>query len=218
LREDAEEGIPFVRKEERDQPEPKAELRPALVPGSTLPAKRWEYRREFEFARMEGVFATLLVISAAFLAFAHGANDTANAIGPLAAIISIVREGTLAAKAAVPTWLLVLGGVGIVIGLATWGYKVIETIGKKITALTPSRGFAANLGAAMTIVIASRLGFPISTTHTLVGAILGIGLARGIEHINLRMIRDIAISWIVTVPVGAILAVIFYYILRMIFL
>jgi PiT family inorganic phosphate transporter len=218
LREDAEEGIPFVRKEERDQPEPRAELRPALVPGSTLPAKRWEYRREFEFARMEGVFATLLVISAAFLAFAHGANDTANAIGPLAAIISIVREGTLAAKAAVPTWLLVLGGVGIVIGLATWGYKVIETIGKKITALTPSRGFAANLGAAMTIVIASRLGFPISTTHTLVGAILGIGLARGIEHINLRMIRDIAISWIVTVPVGAILAVISYYILRMIFL
>jgi PiT family inorganic phosphate transporter len=218
LREDAEEGIPFVRKEDRDQPEPKAELRPALVPGSNLPAKRWEYRREFEFARMEGVFATLLVISAAFLAFAHGANDTANAIGPLAAIISIVHEGALSAKAAVPTWLLVLGGIGIVIGLATWGYKVIETIGKKITALTPSRGFAANLGAAMTIVIASRLGFPISTTHTLVGAILGIGLARGIEHINLRMIRDIAISWIVTVPVGAILAVIFYYILRMIFL
>jgi phosphate/sulfate permease len=218
LREDAEDGIPFVRKEERTQPEPKAELRPALVPGSGLPAKRWEYRREFEFARMEGVFATLLVISAAFLAFAHGANDTANAIGPLAAIIAIVREGTVAAKAAVPLWLLVLGGIGIILGLATWGYKVIETVGKKITALTPSRGFAANLGAATTIVIASRLGFPISTTHTLVGAILGIGLARGIEHINLRMIRDIGISWVVTVPVGALLAAIFYYILRLIFL
>jgi PiT family inorganic phosphate transporter len=218
LREDVESGIPFVRKEERESPAPKAELRPALVPGSALPAKRWEYRREFEFARMEGVFATLLVVSAAFLAFAHGANDTANAIGPLAAIIAIVREGTVAAKATVPVWLLVLGGLGIVLGLATWGYKVIETVGKKITALTPSRGFAANLGAATTIVIASRLGFPISTTHTLVGAILGIGLARGIEHINLRMIRDIVISWIITVPVGAILAAVFYYLLRLIFI
>ncbi len=217
LREDAEEGIPFVRKEERDQPEPKTELRPALVPGSELPAKRWEYRREFEFARMEKVFATLLVVSSALLAFAHGANDTANAIGPLAAIIAILKEGVVAAKATVPIWLLVLGGIGIVLGLATWGYRVIETVGKKITALTPSRGFAANLGAATTIVIASRLGFPISTTHTLVGAVLGIGLARGIEHINLRMIRDIAISWVVTVPIGAILAAGFYYLLRFFF-
>jgi PiT family inorganic phosphate transporter len=217
LREDAEDGIPFVRKEERESLDPKAELRPALVPGSALPVKRWEYRREFEFARMEGVFATLLVISAALLAFAHGANDTANAIGPLAAIVAIVREGTVAAKAAVPIWMLMVGGLGIVLGLATWGYKVIETIGKKITALTPSRGFAANLGAATTIVIASRLGFPISTTHTLVGAIMGIGLARGIEHINLRMIRDIVVSWIITVPVGAVLAAIIYYLLQLFF-
>lgn len=211
---DLDEGIPFVRKEERDQPEPKEELRPALAPGSDLPAKRWEYRREFEFSKMEGVFASLLIISAAFLAFAHGANDTANAIGPLAAIFAIVREGTVAAKAIVPIWLLVLGGAGIVLGLAMWGYKVIETVGKKITSLTPSRAFAANLGAATTIVIASRLGMPISTTHTLVGAVLGIGLARGMEHINLRMLRDIIISWVVTVPIGAALAALFYYILR----
>jgi len=211
---DLEEGIPFVRKEERGQPEPKEELRPALAPGSTLPAKRWEYRREFEFDKMERVFATLLIISAAFLAFAHGANDTANAIGPLAAVFAIVREGTVAAKAAVPVWLLVLGGAGIVLGLAMWGYKVIETVGKRITALTPSRAFAANLGAATTIVIASRLGMPISTTHTLVGAVLGIGLARGMEHINLRMLRDIIISWVVTVPIGAALAALFFYILR----
>ncbi|HMP82808.1 MAG TPA: inorganic phosphate transporter, partial [Verrucomicrobiota bacterium] len=217
LKEDAEDGIPFVRKEERESASPKVELRPALVPASALPTKRWEYRREFEFERLEGVFATLLVISAAFLAFAHGANDTANAIGPLAAIVAIVREGSVAAKATVPIWLLVVGGIGIILGLATWGYKVIETVGKKITALTPSRGFAANLGAATTIVVASRLGFPISTTHTLVGAVLGIGLARGIEHINLRMLRDIVISWIITVPVGAILAAIFYYILRAVF-
>ncbi len=217
ITDDYPEGIPFVRKEERSAPEPKQELRPALAPGSTLPTRRWEYRREFEFDRLERVFATLLVVSAAFLAFAHGANDTANAIGPLATIVAIIREGTVVAKATVPIWLLMLGGVGIVVGLATWGYRVIETIGRKITALTPSRGFAANLGAATTIVIASRLGFPISTTHTLVGAVLGIGLARGIDHINLRMLRDIVISWIITVPVGAILAAAFYYTLRAIF-
>jgi PiT family inorganic phosphate transporter len=212
------EGFPFVRKEQRAAPEPEEELRPALVPGSELPARRWEFRREFEFEKVEFVFATLLVVSAAFLAFAHGANDTANAIGPLAAIVSIVREGAVAAKATVPIWLLVLGGIGIVIGLATYGYKVIETVGKKITALTPSRGFAANLGAAATIVVASRLGFPVSTTHTLVGAVLGIGLARGIEHLNLRIIRDIVLSWIITVPAGALLAAVIYYVLRAIFM
>jgi PiT family inorganic phosphate transporter len=189
-----------------------------LVPGSQLPARRWEFRREFEFEKVELVFATLLIVSAAFLAFAHGANDTANAIGPLAAIVSVVREGTVAAKATVPTWLLVLGGIGIVIGLATYGYKVMETVGKKITALTPSRGFAANLGAATTIVVASRLGFPVSTTHTLVGAVLGIGLARGIEHLNLRVIRDIVLSWVITVPAGALLAAGIYYVLRAIFI
>jgi inorganic phosphate transporter, PiT family len=212
-----EEGIPFVRKEERSAAEPKQELRPALVPGSHLPVKRWEYRREFEFEKVEKVFATLLVVSACFLAFAHGANDTANAVGPLAAIVSILREGNAHVKAEVPVWLLMLGGVGIIVGLATWGYRVIETIGKKITALTPSRAFAANIGAATTIVVASRLGMPISTTHTLVGAVLGIGLARGIEHMNLRMVRDIFVSWIITVPAGALLAVVFYYILRTVF-
>jgi phosphate/sulfate permease len=213
-----EEGVPFVRKEKRGAPEPEGELRPVLVPGSQLPARRWEFRREFEFEKVELVFATLLIVSAGFLAFAHGANDTANAIGPLAAIVSVVREGTVAAKATVPTWLLVLGGIGIVIGLATYGYKVMETVGKKITALTPSRGFAANLGAATTIVVASRLGFPVSTTHTLVGAVLGIGLARGIEHLNLRVIRDIVLSWVITVPAGALLAAGIYYVLRAIFI
>ena len=211
-------NIPFLRKELRGQPDAQQELRPALVPGSELPARRWEYRREFEFEKMEFVFATLLVISAAFLAFAHGANDTANAIGPLATIIAILREGSVAAQAPVPIGLLVLGGIGIVLGLATYGYKVMETVGKKITALTPSRAFAANLGAATTIVVASRLGLPISTTHTLVGAVLGIGLARGIEHLNLRVVRDIAVSWVITVPAGGALAAIIYYALRAIFL
>ncbi len=211
------EGIPFVQKEFRNDADPKHVMRPPLTPGSELPAHRWEVRREFEFARFESVFTTLLIISACFLAFAHGANDTANAIGPLAAVVSILKTGQVGEIATVPIWLLLLGGVGIVIGLATWGYKVMETIGKKITQLTPSRAFAANIGAATTIVLASRLGMPISTTHTLVGAVLGIGLARGIGHLNLKMVRDIFISWVITIPAGALMAMLFYYILRAIF-
>ena len=218
LTDDLEEGIPFVRKEFRDHPEGKEELRPALAAGSDLPMKRWEYRREFEFEMMEKVFTSLMVISACFLAFAHGANDVANSVGPLAAVIAIAKSGAVTLKAAVPVWVLALGAVGIVVGLATWGYKVMETIGGKITQLTPSRGFAANIGAATTIVLASRLGFPISTTHTLVGAVLGVGMARGIEFLNLRMIRDIAVSWLVTIPAGGIMAVLFYYLLKAIFI
>jgi len=159
-----------------------------------------------------------MVVSACFLAFAHGANDVANAVGPLAAVISIVKAGTVSLQASVPVWVLAMGAVGIIIGLATWGYKVIDTIGRKITRLTPSRGFAANIGAASTIVIASRMGLPISTTHTLVGAVLGIGLARGIEYLNLRMVRDIAISWLITIPAGAILAIVIYYLLKLAFI
>jgi len=212
---DLEEGIPFVPK---DSPSGKAELRPALVPGSEQPTKRWEHRREFEFEKFEGIFAGLMVLSACFLAFAHGANDVANAIGPMAGAVEILRTGAVAAKSVVPLWVLILGGVGIVVGLATWGYKVIQTIGSSITQLTPSRGFAANIGAATTIVLASRMGFPISTTHTLVGAVLGIGLARGIASINLKVIRDIALSWIITIPAGAILACINYYILKALFM
>ena len=151
------------------------------------------------------------------MAFAHGANDVANAIGPLAAIAAIVKGGVISLKTQVPLWCLMLGGSGIVLGLATWGYRVIETVGRKITHLTPSRGFAAEISAATTIVCASRMGLPISTTHTLVGAVLGIGLARGIEYLNLRMVRDIVISWLVTIPAGAGLAVLFYYILRIFF-
>ena len=141
----------------------------------------------------------------------------ANAIGPLAAVVDIVQSGEIAEKSAVPIWVLLLGGAGIVIGLATWGYKVMETVGRKITELTPSRGFAANIGAATTIVVASRMGMPISTTHTLIGAVLGIGLARGIDYLNLKIVRDIAISWIITIPAGGGLAALFYLILNSIF-
>lgn len=210
---DLEEGIPFTPKDAAQ-----AQLRPALAPGSELPAKRWEHRREFEFEKSESIFASLMIVSACFLAFSHGANDVANAIGPLAAILEIVGKGVVSLKAQIPIWILMMGAVGIVLGLATWGYKVIETIGKKITQLTPSRGFAANIGAATTIVLASRMGFPVSTTHTLVGAVLGIGMARGISYLNLRMVRDIFVSWLITIPAGAVLAMVFYYVLKSIFL
>ena len=164
-----------------------------------------------EFNSVEKIFGYLQILSASLMAFAHGANDVANAIGPLAAAVGVLTTGVVAMQASIPPWALALGGAGIIIGLATWGWRVIETIGKKITELTPTRGFAAEFGAATTILIASRLGMPISTTHTLVGAVIGVGLARGIEALNLGMTRDIIISWIVTVPAGAALAVAFFY-------
>ncbi len=148
------------------------------------------------------------------MAFAHGSNDVANAIGPLAAVISIASTGSVGATSSLPLWVLVIGGGGIVIGLATFGRHVIATVGKKITQLTPSRGFAAELAAATTIVIASGTGMPVSTTHTLVGAVLGVGLARGIDAIDLRVVARIFVSWVVTIPAGAFLAIVFFTIFR----
>jgi phosphate/sulfate permease len=170
-----------------------------------------------EFRRTERIFVFLQILTACFIAFAHGANDVANAIGPLSAAVQTVQDGIVATEATVPLWALLVGGVGIVIGLATYGWKVMETVGKKITELTPSRGFCAMFGAATTVVIASKLALPISTTHTLVGAVLGVGLARGIGALNLAIVRDIAISWVITIPAGALLAIIFYKTLGLIF-
>ena len=153
------------------------------------------------------------------MAFAHGSNDVANAIGPLAAVVSIVQhDGEIVKKSALVWWILPLGGLGIVIGLAILGKKVIKTIGEGITHLTPSRGFAAELAAASTVVIASGTGLPISTTQTLVGAVLGVGMARGIAALNLGVVRNIVASWIVTLPAGALLAVTFFYVIRAIFI
>jgi PiT family inorganic phosphate transporter len=163
------------------------------------------------FYTVERVFGVLMVVTACGMAFAHGSNDVANAIGPLAAVVSIAQNGVITAKSALPPWVLMLGGVGIVIGLATYGRHVIATVGRKITQLTPSRGFAAELAAATTIVIASGTGIPISTTHTLVGAVLGVGMARGIEAIDLRVVARILVSWVVTIPAGAILAIVFFF-------
>ncbi|KAF0190609.1 MAG: inorganic phosphate transporter PiT family [Gammaproteobacteria bacterium] len=174
--------------------------------------------REFHFANVERVFAVLMMVTACTMAFAHGSNDVANAVGPVAAIFSIVDSGgVVGQQAPTPPWILLLGGAGIVLGLAMYGRRVIETIGSGITELTPSRGFAATLAAAITVVFASATGLPISTTHTLVGAILGVGMARGIAALNLRIVRMIFLSWIVTLPAGALLSIAFFFLFAEIF-
>lgn len=152
------------------------------------------------------------------MAFAHGANDVANATGPMAGIITTMAKGVVVAKAYVPDWVLLLGGLGIVMGLATWGYKVIETIGGRITDITPSRGFCAEFGCATTVLVCSKMGLPISTTHTLVGSVIGVGFARGIGALNMRTIKQIVNSWIITVPFTAGLCVFIYAILKALFI
>jgi PiT family inorganic phosphate transporter len=169
------------------------------------------------FSNVERVFAVLQILTACAVAFAHGSNDVANSIGPLAAAVNAAQGGEIGGKAPVATWMLAIGGLGIVIGLATYGYRVMATIGKQITELTPSRGFAAELAAATTIVIASRAGIPVSTTHTLVGAVLGVGLARGIGALDLRVVGRIVVSWIVTLPTGAGLSIFFYFFFKGVF-
>ena len=163
------------------------------------------------FSQVERIFVILQILTACAIAFAHGSNDVANAIGPLAAVAYAVQGLDLGGKAPVEPWMLAIGGIGIVVGLATWGYRVMETVGKRITELTPSRGFAAQLAAATTIVLASRLGIPISTTHTLVGAVLGVGLARGISALDLRVVGKIIASWVATLPIAAGLSIFFYF-------
>jgi PiT family inorganic phosphate transporter len=170
------------------------------------------------FVQVEKLFAILMVFTACAMAFAHGSNDVANAVGPLAAIVSVINSGgVIAQKSVLPPWILLLGAGGIVFGLITLGYKVIATIGKKITELTPSRGFSAELAAATTVVLASGTGIPVSTTHTLVGAVLGVGLARGVGAIDLRVVGTIFTSWVITLPAGAFLSIIFFYIFKFIF-
>ncbi len=170
--------------------------------------------RKFHFATVERVFGVLMVVTACGMAFAHGSNDVANAIGPVAAVISIAQSGVVGQQSALPIWVLLLGGAGIVLGLGTFGRHVIATVGGRITDLTPTRGFSAELAAAFTIVFASGTGMPVSTTHTLVGAVLGVGMARGISAINLAVVGRIFVSWIVTVPAGAALSILFFYVLK----
>ncbi len=174
--------------------------------------------KKFSYASVEKVFTPMMLFTACSMAFAHGSNDVANGIGPLAAVYSIISSGgEVMQKSDLPLWILLLGGVGIVLGLITLGYRVMLTVGKKITELTPSRGFCAELAAATTVVIASRTGLPVSTTHILVGSVLGVGLARGVGALDLRVVLNIIISWVVTLPAGAIMAMLFFFTLKGIF-
>jgi PiT family inorganic phosphate transporter len=185
-----------IRMQKRIQPDPEAD-------------------RDHHFASVEKLFGILMMFTACAMAFAHGSNDVANAVGPLAAVVGVVAAGgEVAQKTAMPVWILLLGGGGIVAGLIMYGHKVIATVGNNITELTPSRGFAATLAAATTVVFASGTGLPISTTHTLVGAVLGVGLARGMAALNLRIVGTIFVSWVVTLPAGAGLAIIFFYMFK----
>ncbi|EPP34841.1 phosphate transporter family protein [Chlamydia ibidis] len=164
---------------------------------------------------VERIFAYLQIIIACFMAFAHGSNDVANAIAPVAGVLRQAYPSVYSSQTLIG--LMAFGGVGLIFGLAIWGWRVIETVGCKITELTPSRGFSVGLGAAITIAVASAIGLPISTTHVVVGAVLGIGLARGIQAINLNIIKDIVMSWFITLPAGAILSILFFFALRALF-
>lgn len=192
----------------------------ALVGGMLLRrAKRdLEAEKDFRFASVEKVFAPMMIFTACAMAFAHGSNDVANGIGPLAAVVSIVESGgAILQKSALPIWILLVGGFGIVIGLVTMGYRVMMTIGKRITELTPTRGFCAELAAASTVVLASGTGLPVSTTHILVGAVMGVGLARGIGALDLKMVGRIVTSWIITLPIAGAVAAVLFFVLRAIF-
>ena len=164
----------------------------------------WDLQKQFH--ETENVFKYLQILTAFYVAFAHGSNDVANAVGPLAAVVAILKDGHVHMKVVMPAWILGLGGGCIVLGLLVWGAKVMATIGEKITELTPSRGFAATFGAATVVLICSKMGLPISTTHTLVGSVIGVGLARGLPTLNLDIIKMIAISWISTIPFTAVIS------------
>jgi len=165
---------------------------------------------EQELVQVEKTFVVPVIIGSCTVAFAQGANDVANAIGPLAAVIEIVKNNSIPGQVSVSIWLLVVGGLGIAIGLATFGYRVMRLLGTKVTEITPSRGIAAAIAGMATVLTCSKMGLPISTTHTMVGAILGVGLARGITAVNRRVVGSIFISWMATIPIAAGLTVVFY--------
>jgi len=186
-------------------------IRRALVGKDVLPLPE-------QLELVERVFAPLVVLASCAVAFSHGANDVANAVGPLAAIVDICSSATVKMQVAIPAWVLVLGGLGIVLGLATYGYRVMDTVGTKITQITPSRGVAAAIAATTTVLVCTRLKLPVSTTHVLVGAVLGIGLARGLGAVNRGVTRRIFGSWFITVPAAAILAMVFFMLGKALFL
>ena len=166
---------------------------------------------------VEEIFKRIQIVTACYVALAQGANDVANAIGPLAVIYFLVKTGSVGAKVPVPTFLLLFGGIGIAIGIAMAGHRVMETLGKKITTLSNTRGFSVNFAAATTVLVASKMGMPVSTSHAAVGGVLGVGLARGIEAVNLGIVFKIILYWILTVPASAFTSMIIFKILHFFF-
>ena len=179
--------------------------------------RRYKERDTDPYYQVEKMANPLQVLSASFQAFSHGANDVANAIGPVAAIVIVIQTQKVEMQVAIPLWLLLLGGVGLAFGIYTWGYRVMETVGKKITSITPTRGFSAEFGTATTVLLCSRLGMPVSTTHVAVGNIIGVGLARGISAINLSVIKRIFSAWIISLPAAGLFSVAIYLILSTLF-
>lgn len=176
--------------------------------------RKIEIKGKNEYDIVERIFRKLQIVTSCYVAFSHGANDVANAIGPVAGVFSIATTGVFNPKAEVPTFLLAIGGIGIAIGCVTWGHKVMKTLGYRITSLTNTRGFSVDFGAATTVLIASKLGLPISTSHTVVGAVIGVGLARGLDAVDLGVVKKIIVTWLVTVPAAAGLSAIIFLILR----
>ena len=170
-----------------------------------------------DYSTVEGIFRKLQVGTSCYVAFSIGANDVANAIGPVAGIIPLAQNGSFSQFGTIHPGLLILGGLGIAFGALTWGKRVMKTVGGRITSLTNTRGFSVDFGAATTVLIASRLGMPISTSHTVVGAVIGVGLARGLEAIDLSVIKKIVISWLLTLPIAAVTCIGIFLLLKTIF-
>ena len=167
-----------------------------------------------DYATVEGIFRKLQIGTSCYIAFSHGANDVANAIGPVASIIPLAQGASIGSQVEVPYWLLFLGGIGIAVGCMTWGRRVMKTVGSRITNLTNTRGFSVDFGAATTVLVASKMGLPVSTSHTVVGAVIGVGLARGLEAVDLNIIKKIIVSWLLTLPAAAGTSIAIFLILR----
>jgi len=161
-------------------------------------------------ADVEAIFRKLQIMTSCYVALSHGANDVANAAGPIVSILYVVKSGIIPMQVHVPAWVLIVGGAGIAVGIMTWGYRVMRTVAWRITELTNTRGFTIDFSAATSILIASKLGMPVSTTHAVIGAVVGVGLARGLEAVNLSIVRKIVMSWLITVPVAALTTIPIY--------
>lgn len=179
--------------------------------------KRYKKKDSDPYQQVEQMANPLQVISACFQAFSHGANDVANAIGPVAAIFAVLQTSKVEMSVGIPLWILLMGGGGLAFGVYVWGYRVMDTVGHKITTITPTRGFSAEFGTATTVLICSRLGMPVSTTHVAIGNILGVGLARGISAINLNVIKSIFSAWVISLPAAGVFSIGIYFLLKLIF-